>query len=111
MAHAMLVEIGHLLLYGTVDAGVARVETDDEVTTVVVTLHELKLLVEIHAGTAPHDTSLLGACGELTRHKAASVEDEVGTLKKLPSSHTDEVGVARTCTHYLYVSLPFSSAI
>ena len=50
VGHPLLVEERHLLLYGTKNAGVARVQTDDEVPFVVVFLHQLTLLLQVHVG-------------------------------------------------------------
>ena len=45
------------------------------------------------------------ASGEFARHKRAGIEYEVGTLKHFATAHRHQVGVARTGTHNLDVSL------
>ena len=59
--HPLAVEEGHLFLYGTEDAGVTRMQADDEVAKVVVLLHQLTLFFEIHVGTAAYDCAWLVA--------------------------------------------------
>ena len=46
--HALLVEEGHLLLNGTKDTGIACMQTHDEMSLVVVLLHQRALFLEIH---------------------------------------------------------------
>ena len=50
VGHPLLVEERHLLLNSAEDAGVARVQTDDEVPFVVVFLHQFTLLLQVHVG-------------------------------------------------------------
>ena len=50
VVHTVGIEKGHLLLYGSEDAGVAGMETNNEVALVVVLLHQGALLVEGHVG-------------------------------------------------------------
>ena len=44
----MLVEESHLLLNGSKDAGIARVQTHDEMSLVVVLLHQGTLFFKVH---------------------------------------------------------------
>ena len=101
IAHPLAVEEGHLLLYGAEDAGVAGVQSDDEVSAVVVFLHQLALLVEVHVGAASHHGSRLVAFCQLLGHQTAGIQDEVGPFEHPPPPDGDQVRVARTGSHYL----------
>ena len=46
----MLVEIVHLFLNGTVDAGIARMQADDEFVFIIEFLHQCKLFFQVHRG-------------------------------------------------------------
>ena len=50
VVHSKFVEECHLLLYGSVDAWVASMESDNEFAAVVEFLHQGELFVEIHVG-------------------------------------------------------------
>ena len=73
IVHAVRVEEGHLLLNGTEDAGVASMQTDDEVAAVVVLLHQLALLLEGHVGRRAHDGSRLVAVGQRLGHQRTGI--------------------------------------
>ena len=48
VGHLVLVEESHLLLNGSKDAGIARVQTHDEMSLVVVLLHQGTLFFKVH---------------------------------------------------------------
>ena len=52
VGHAVGIEEGHLFLYGTEDAGVARMQSHDELALVVELLHQLALFFQSHVGAA-----------------------------------------------------------
>lgn len=80
--HAVLVEEGHLFLYGTVDARVAGVETHDEEALVVEFFHEGELFFEGHGGGTADGGTGFGVAREFHGDEASGVEDEVGFFEE-----------------------------
>ena len=101
----MLVEKGHLFLNGTKDAGVSRVQTHDEMSLVVVLLHQGTLLLKVHVCAASHHRSPFVTFRQCFGHQRTCIKDEVGFFQHLPSANTHQIGVARSCTHNLNVPL------
>ena len=105
VGHAVLVEERHLLLDGTEDTGVARVETNNKVPLIVVLLHQSALLLKVHVSAASHHRTPFVTFRQCFGHQRTCIKDEVCLLQHLPSANTHQIGVARSCTHNLNVTM------
>jgi len=94
VVHTVGIEESHLLLDSAEDAGVARMEADDEVAEVVVLLHEGTLLFKIHVSRRADNGAGLVAIREGTRNEGACIENEVSLLEETAAADGDEVRVA-----------------
>ena len=101
VVHLVLVEERHLLLNGSKDTGVARVQAHNEFAPVIEFLHQGTLLFKIHAGRTAYDGARLGTQGEFTWHERTCIEDQVGPFQHLAPTHRHQVGVARPGAHNL----------
>ena len=93
----MLVEIVHLFLDGTVDAGISRMQADDEFAFIIEFLHQCKLFFQVHGSRTAYRSTRFGTECKFAGNETAGVEDKICLLQHLPSAHGDEVGITRTC--------------
>lgn len=77
ITHAVSVEVVHLFLYRTIDAGVTRMQAHDELSLVVELFHQCKLFFQIHGSGAADCCARFGAKCQFAGHEAACIEDEV----------------------------------
>ena len=103
--HPILIEVVHLLLDRPIDTGVARVETDDEATFIVVFLHQGKLLLQIQIGGAAHHRTRLGAGSQCLGYQTAGVENQIRTLQHLSPTDRYQLWITRSGTDNLDMSL------
>ena len=94
----MLVEIVHLLLNGTVDAGIARMQADDEFVFIIEFLHQCKLFFQVHGSRTAYRSTRFGTECQFAGDETAGVEDKICLLQHLPSTYGDKVGITRTGT-------------
>ena len=73
ITHAVSVEVVHLFLYRTIDAGVTRMQAHDELSLVVELFHQCKLFFQIHGSGAADCCARFGAKCQFAGHEAASL--------------------------------------
>ena len=71
--HTLAVEEGHLFLYGAKDAWVTSMQTNDEVATVVMFLHQGTLFLKRHVCAASNPGASLVTLGQRLRNQRASI--------------------------------------
>ena len=73
IVHSVLVEEGHLFLDSTKDTRIARMQTNDKMTLIVVFLHQRTLFFEGHIGRRTDDGSWLVTVRQSLRNQRACI--------------------------------------
>lgn len=105
VGHAVLVEERHLLLDGTEDTGVARVETNNKVPLIVVLLHQGTLLLKVHVCAASHHRSPFVTFRQCFGYQRPCIEDQVCLFQHHSSADTHQVGIAWTGANNLDMTM------
>ena len=85
--HAVSVEEVHLFLDSTIDAGIARMQTDYQLSAVVKVFHQGKLFFKSHGRRTAYGGSGFGTFGQFARDEATGIENQVGFFKETASAY------------------------